>query len=223
MDWLALRLTLILAIVTTVVLVLLCVPLASFLSYRRGWSRMLIEVFVTMPLILPPTVLGYYVLCAVAPTGLVGAWWQIVFNQRLAFTFPAILLASLLFNLPFMVGPLLNAFDSVDRVHREVAWCLGLSRWKTWTSVTLPLAKRGIVTGILLTFAHCIGEFGVVLMVGGNIPGVTRTVSLSLYEDVLLMNTVRANTTAAVLVVFSLVILSTVHWIGRKPESVVPK
>jgi molybdate transport system permease protein len=215
MDWVAIRITLLLAIATTGLLVLICLPLATWLSIRRGRLRIAIELCCTLPLVLPPTVLGYYLLTMMSPSGWLGSIWNALFNQRLAFSFAGILIASVLFNLPFMLSPMVSALRSIDARYRETAWCLGLSRWQTWWLVTLPLARSGILTGMLLTVAHCMGEFGVMLMVGGNIPGRTRTIALSMYEDVLLMNTHRANLTAASMLVLCFAILSMLYWLSR--------
>src|SRR5690554_4369780 len=182
MDWDDAWVTLRLALWTTGVLRLLGLPLAYWLATTRFPGRGVIEALVTLPLVLPPTVVGFYLLVATAPDSPIGRMLAAMGIDRLAFTFPGIVLGSVLFNLPFAVRPFTAAFQSVERRLVEAAWCLGVSRWRAFTGVVLPLAWPGILTGLVLSFAHSLGEFGVVLMVGGNIPGVTRTLSIAVYD-----------------------------------------
>ena len=203
MDLQALWLTLELAGATCVVLALVGLPLAFWLARTRTRASFLVEAVVALPLVLPPTVLGFYVLQATAPLGF-------------AFTFTGILIGSVLFNLPFAVRPWAAAFASVDARLLEAAACLGASRWRTFAKVALPLAWPGVLAGLVLTFAHAVGEFGVVLMVGGNIPGVTRTLSVSIYDDVQALDHARASTSSILLVIAAFALLVIVQLLARR-------
>jgi molybdate transport system permease protein len=172
-DWAALWVTARLAAWTTAVLFVVGVPLAYWLATTRWRGKWLVEAVVALPLVLPPTVLGFYVLVATGPTGVFGHGYESVTGGRLPFTFAGVLVGSVLFNLPFAVRPFAAAFAAVDRKLVEASWCLGVSRLGTFARVTLPLAWPGVLAGLALTFAHTVGEFGVVLMVGGNVPGGT--------------------------------------------------
>lgn len=217
MDWTAIRLTLLVAASTTLILFVLGLPLAAWLARPgRGW-RFLVEVVVALPLVLPPTVLGFYILCATGPRSVPGRWYSALFGSQLPFTFQGIVLASVLYNLPFTVRPFTAALAAVDRRLIEASWCLGVSRLTTFRRVTLPLAWRGIFAGLILTFAHAVGEFGVVLMVGGNIPGVTRTLSVAIYDDVQMLDYASANRSSLFLLAFAIVVLSVLHLLQRKP------
>jgi molybdate transport system permease protein len=202
-DWTAAAVTGKLAAATTAVLFVLGLPLAYWLATTRLPGRGVVAAAVALPLVLPPTVLGFYVLRATAGTGL-------------PFTFAGILLGSVLFNLPFAVRPFAAAFAGVDRRLVEASWCLGVSRLRTFFRIVLPLAWPGIVAGLVLTFAHTVGEFGVVLMVGGNVPGVTRTLSVAVYDDVQALDYAVAGRTAIAMVVFAFVVLWVVQTLGRR-------
>ena len=216
MDWTAIRLTLAIAASTTAILFALGLPLAAWLSRPgRGW-RFAVEAVVALPLVLPPTVLGFYILCATGPRSWPGQWYASLFGSRLPFTFQGIVLASVLCNLPFAVRPFTAALATVDRKLIEASWCLGISRWSTFRRVTMPLAWKGILAGLVLTFAHAVGEFGVVLMMGGAIPGVTRTLAVAIYEDVQALDYASANRSALFLVAFAFVVLSVLHFLQRK-------
>jgi molybdate transport system permease protein len=169
-----------------------------------------------LPLVLPPTVLGFYVLVALGPRSPMGRAYEAVTGNPIVFSFQGLLVASVLYSLPFSVQPFAAAFAAVDRNLIETAWCLGASRLRTFTRIIVPLARPGIVAGAVLTFAHTVGEFGVVLMVGGNLPGSTRTVSISIYDDVQAFNYVRAGRTAALLLVFSFVVLAVTYRLQRR-------
>jgi molybdate transport system permease protein len=208
MDLQALSLTLILAGCTTALLTVVGLPLAWWLATTRHPARPWIEALVTLPLVLPPTVLGFYLLLALAPDGLIGAPVLRFFGIRLAFSFPGLLLGSALFNMPFAVRPFVAAFETVDRRCLDAARCLGVSDLAVFFRIALPLARPGIVCGAILTFAHAIGEFGVVLMIGGNLPGVTRTLSIAIYDDVQAMNYAVAGRTALALLATALVALT---------------
>jgi len=208
MDWMAIGLSLRLATCTTILLCVLGLPLAYWLAWSRWRWRFLVEAVVALPLVLPPTVLGFYLLLALGPHSPVGQGYAALTGSTLPFTFPGLLVASVLYSLPFAVRPFAIAFVGVDRRLVEASWCLGVSRLETFIRIVVPLAWTGILTGMILTFAHTVGEFGVVLMIGGNIPGVTRTVSISIYDDVQALDYAAAGQTAFFLLLFSFGALS---------------
>lgn len=216
MDLAAIRLTLQLAFCTTAILFVLGLPLAYWLATTTWRGRSIIEAIVALPLVLPPTVLGFYILMATGPKSLFGKVYEQTTGSLLPFSFPGILLGSVLYNLPFAVRPFVAAFERIDRRLIEASWCLGCSRWETFWRITLPLCWPGIATGLVLTFAHSVGEFGVVLMVGGNIPGVTRTLAIAIYDDVQALDYAAAGRTSLLLVVFSLVVLTTTQILSRR-------
>jgi molybdate transport system permease protein len=216
MDSTAIWLTLRLALATTAILFAVGLPLSHWLATTRWRGKFLLEAVVALPLVLPPTVLGFYILVATGPHSPIGRWYEGATGRLLPFSFPGILLGSVLFNLPFIVRPFTSAFVGVDRRLVEASWCLGVSRFATFWRVTFPLAWPGILAGLVLCFAHAVGEFGVVLMVGGNIPGVTRTLSVCIYDDVQALDYAAAGQTSLLLVAFSLVALSVPQLLGRK-------
>jgi molybdate transport system permease protein len=216
MDWTAIRLTLKLAGSTTALLFLIGLPLASWLANSRWRGKLAVEAIVALPLVLPPTVLGFYILMATGPKSPLGRFYQAATGGLLPFSFGGILLGSVLYNLPFAVRPFAAAFARVDRRLLEASWCLGVSRLGTFFRVTFPLSWPGIVTGLVLTFAHVVGEFGVVLMVGGNIPGVTRTLSVAIYDDVQALDYASAHRSALLLVAFAFAVLVTASLVGRR-------
>lgn len=216
MDWTAIGLTLRLAASTTLILFFVGLPLGYWLATTKWRGRFLLDAVVALPLVLPPTVLGFYFLVATGPDSPVGRIYESATGQLLPFSFAGILLGSVLFNLPFSVRPFAAAFSTVDRRLIEASWCLGVSRTETFFRVTLPLCWQGILAGLVLTFAHAVGEFGVVMMVGGNIPGVTRTLSISIYDDVQALNYHSASQTALLLVGFSFAVLCVTYGLGRK-------
>ena len=222
MNWEPIILTLRLAGLTAAILVVVGVPIAYWLTYSRWRWKFLVEAVVALPLVLPPTVLGFYVLVAVSPRSPLGQMYQTLTGHSLAFTFEGLLFASVLYSLPFAVQPFTSAFGAVDPKLIEASWTLGVSRLKTFFRVTLPLSAAGVVTGVVLSFAHTLGEFGVVLMVGGNIAGVTRTVSIDIYDEVQALNYPAAAQTALVLLLFSFVILSVVYALNRRVWAVWP-
>src|SRR6185436_10795475 len=175
-----------------------------------------VDAFVALPLVLPPTVLGFYVLVALGPRSPLGRAYESLIGQPIVFSFQGLLVASILYSLPFAVQPFAAAFAAVDRNLIETAWCLGASRARTFWRVVVPLARPGIVAGMVLSFAHTVGEFGVVLMVGGNLPGSTRTVSISIYDDVQALDYARAGRTSALLLAFSFVVLATTYRLQRR-------
>lgn len=218
MDLTALHLTLTLALCTTAILTALGIPLAYWLAMSRWQGKFLVEAVVALPLVLPPTVLGFYLLLATGPYSPMGKLYEGATGRLIPFSFLGILIGSVLYNLPFAVRPFTAAFIGMNRRLMEASWCLGESRWQTFWRIVLPLCWPGVLAGMILTFAHTVGEFGVVLMIGGNIPGVTRTLSITIYDDVQAMNYASAGRTAALLVLFSLIVLSLVHWLGRREE-----
>src|SRR5437588_6360347 len=211
MDLEAVWLSMQLAWWTTVILFVLGLPLAYWLAVTRCRFKFLLEALVVLPMILPPTVLGFYILLAVGPLSPVGRTYEALVGRSLAFSFQGLLLASVLYSLPFAVRPFTAAFASVDRRQVEASWCLGVSRLGTFIRIVCPLSWAGILTGLVLSFAHTLGEFGVVLMVGGNIPGVTRTISIAIYDDVEALNYARAANTSLVLLGVSFLALSVTY------------
>ncbi|MDD9206996.1 molybdate ABC transporter permease subunit [Georgenia sp. 10Sc9-8] len=215
MDWQAVAVSGRLALATTAILLVVAVPLAAWLAFsRRRWT-VLVEAVVALPLVLPPTVLGYYVLVALGTSSPLGRWLQETTGATLAFSFSGLLIASVLYSLPFAVQPLLAAFGSIDRRLLEASAVLGRSRVGTVARVVLPLSRAGLATAAVLTFAHTVGEFGVVLMVGGNIPGETRTLSISVYDSVQAFDYAAAGRTSLALLAFSLVVLSATYALQR--------
>jgi len=216
MNWQAITLTFKLACCVSAILLLIGLPIAYWVTYARWRWKFIVEAVVALPIVLPPTVLGFYVLMAIGSHGWVGKIWQAWFDRRLAFTFPGLVIASVLYSLPFAVQPFAAGFSGVDRKLIEASWTLGASKLRTFFRVILPLSFTGILTGVVLSFAHTLGEFGVVLMVGGNIEGVTRTVSIDIYDNVQAFNNVAAGETALLLLVFSFVVLSIVYGLNRR-------
>lgn len=184
MDWQAFNLSLKLALGTCIVLIPLGILLSRQLAWRRFTGRNTLQALLALPLILPPTVLGYYLLVAMGNRSVIGRTYENIFGAPLVFSFEGLLLASIIFNIPFAVQPIQRAFESIPQSVREAAWSCGLSNWNTFLKIELPLAWPGILGATLLTFAHTLGEFGVVLMVGGNIEGETRTIAISIYDRV---------------------------------------
>jgi len=216
LEWSALWLTMQLATVTTAVLLVLATPVAWWLSTSRRVAVGWLEAIVALPLVLPPTVIGFYLLVAFAPDAFPGAWWQALTGGTLLFSFEGLVLASLIYSLPFAVQPLQTAFQGVSRELLEAATTLGSSSLDRFMHIVLPLSRRGYLTAAVLTFAHTVGEFGIVLMIGGNIPGETRVASLALYESVETLDYGAAHQMAAVLLVFSFAVLLVVYGLNRR-------
>ncbi len=216
MDWPAIVLSLRLATATTLILLLLGLPLAGWLALSHLRGRWVVDALVALPLVLPPTVLGFYVLVALGPRSPIGRAYEVVVGSPIVFSFQGLLVASVLYSLPFAVQPFTAAFAAVDRNLIETAWCLGASRFRTFARIVIPLARPGIIAGCVLTFAHTVGEFGVVLMVGGNLAGSTRTVSISIYDDVQAFDYARAGRTSALLLAFSFVVLAVTYRLQRR-------
>jgi molybdate transport system permease protein len=222
MNWQALWLTVRLATIVSGMLVVLGIPVAYWLTYARWRWKFLVEAMVALPIVLPPTVLGFYVLLAVGSRSPLGRWWESLTGHTLAFTFEGLVIGSLIYSLPFAVQPFAASFGAVDPRLLRASASLGQSPLHTFLRVVLPLSKAGLITGFALSFAHTLGEFGVVLMVGGNIPGVTRTISIDIYDQVEAAQYSSAHLTAAVLLVISFVALSIVYGINRRPWAVGP-
>ena len=222
MNWPAIWLSLRLAAIVCFILLMVGVPVAYWIAFSRRRWKFLVEAVVALPLVLPPTVLGYYMLLALGPRSPLGRIAEWLFSARLAFSFPGLVIASVLYSFPFAVQPMVNAFESVNRRLFDAAAVLGASRGRIFRTIILPIAKAGVITGAVLSFAHTIGEFGVVLMVGGNIPGVTRTVSIDIYDQVQGLNYSGANQTALVLLLISCFALSLVYALNRKIWAVWP-
>jgi molybdate transport system permease protein len=214
-DWTALWLSVRLATATTLVLLAIGIPIAYWIVFSPRRWKFLVEAVVALPLVLPPTVLGFYVLIAIGPLSPIGRAYVRVAGHGLPFTFEGLLIASVLYSLPFAVQPFSAEFASVDRRLLEASWTLGVSRLETFRRVVMPLSVRGLITGIVLSFAHTLGEFGVVLMVGGNLPGVTRTVSISIYDSVQSLDYAAASRTSLLLLVVSFVILVSTYALQR--------
>lgn len=215
-DWQAFWLTLELAAVVSGTLFALGLPIAYWIAFSRWRWKFLVEAAVALPIVLPPTVLGFYVLLALGSRSPLGRWCQSLTGHTLAFTFAGLVIGSILYSLPFAVQPFAASFSSVDRKLMAASATLGASPFRTFSRVVLPLSVPGLITGIALSFAHTMGEFGVVLMVGGNIPGVTRTVSIDIYDKVQTSNYSAANETALLLLVLAFAILSCVYAVNRK-------
>jgi molybdate transport system permease protein len=205
-----------LAFITTLLLFILGIPISYWLAHGRLKFKFLIEAVLSLPLILPPSVLGFYLLLAFSPENSFGKFLQTSFDLRLVFTFGGLLVASVLYSLPFMVQPLLSGFRMLPPSLAEASYTLGKGRLATLHRVLLPNMRASLITGVILTFAHTVGEFGVVLMVGGNIPGETRVISIALYDEVEAMNYEQANSYAMILLLFSFLTLTGVYLINQR-------
>lgn len=223
MNWIAIWVTFKLASLTAVSLLVIGLPIAYWLAYSTWRWKFVVESIVALPLVLPPTVLGFYILVAIGPHSPIGRFYTDLVGHPLPFTFEGLLLASILYSLPFAVQPFATAFEQVDRKLIEASWILGLSKVKTFFKLILPLSTAGLITGAVLSFAHTLGEFGVVLMVGGNIEGATRTVSIDIYDEVQALNYAGAAKTAAFLLVISYLVLLVVYAMNRKVWAVWPQ
>lgn len=221
-EWSAIFLTFKLALVVCLVLLAVGTPIATWLSFTRWRWKFLIESVVALPLVLPPTVLGFYVLVALGSNSPLGRWYRDLSGHGLPFTFAGLAIASTVYSLPFAVQPMVAAFSQVDRNLINASLILGASRLRTFFRIVMPLSIGGVITGIVLSFAHTLGEFGVVLMVGGNIPGVTQTVSIAIYDNVQALDYAAANRMALLLMGFSFVTLSITYAINRRVWAVWP-
>jgi len=219
--WGTLLLTFKLATVTTVCLLFIGIPIAYLLAYSKRRVKPLFEALVSMPLVLPPTVLGFYLLLAFSPDRNLGEWLFEMFGVSLVFTFPGLVVGSILYSLPFMVQPIQSGFEHLPVQLSEASYTLGKSRWTTLWKVQLPNIKPALLTGLVLSFAHTVGEFGVILMIGGNIPGETRVASIAIYEEVEALNYQMANRYAFVLLAFAFTVLFLVYSINRRVNNIV--
>ncbi len=221
-DWQAFRLTLQLALTVSALLLIIGLPVAYWIAFSPWRWKFLIESIVALPIVLPPTVLGFYLLVALGPRSPLGRWWISLTGHTLAFTFTGLVIGSILYSLPFAVQPFAASFAAVDRKLIAASATLGASPLRSFFSIILPLSVPGLITGAALTFAHTMGEFGVVLMVGGNIPGVTRTVSIDIFDRVQASDYSGANATALLLLVFCFAVLAIVYGLNRKAWIVGP-
>ena len=216
MDWQPVWITLQLAATTVGVLLLIGTPVAWWLAHTPSRARVWMEAVVALPLVLPPTVLGFYLLIALGVHGIIGEPFQSMTGSSLAFTFPGLVIASTLYSFPFVVQPLQGAFEASGKTYLETAWTLRASKWDAFISVASPLAVRGYLTAMVLGFAHTLGEFGVVLMVGGNIPGKTKVVSIAIYDHVEALEYSQAHLLSGGLLLFSFVVLLVVYAFNRR-------
>lgn len=212
----ALTLTLWLALTVSLILLVICLPLGYWLAFSPRRWKFLVEALVSLPIVLPPTVLGFYLLVALGPSSPLGRGYQALTGHTLAFTFAGLVVGSVLYSLPFAVQPMTTSFASVDRKLLQASALLGASNWRTFWRIVLPLGMPGVLTGVVLSFAHTLGEFGVVLMIGGNIPGATRTISILIYDQVEALDYVAANRTALLLLALCFALLAALHALRRR-------
>src|ERR1700722_126927 len=215
-DWQAFWLTIELAVLVSALLLCIGLPLAYWIAFSRWRWKFFVEAAVALPIVLPPTVLGFYLLVALGSQSPLGRWWQALTGHPLAFSFAGLVIGSIIYSLPFAVQPFAASFSSIDRKLLAASATLGVSPLRSFIRVIIPLSRAGIVTGAALAFAHTMGEFGVVLMIGGNIPGVTRTVSISIYDQTQASNYAAANAMALLLLIFSFAVLMTVYGLNRR-------
>lgn len=213
-DWDPLILTFKLAFITTVLLLVVSIPLAYWLAYSKSRIKPIMETLVSMPLVLPPTVLGFYMLVAFSPSNAFGSWLDENFGLRLVFSFEGLIVASVIYSLPFMVHPIQSGFSNLSATLKEASYVLGKSKRATLFKVLLPNIKPSLLTGIVLAFAHTIGEFGVVLMIGGNIPTKTKVASIAIYDEVESLNYAAANTYSLILFAITFIILLVVYLVN---------
>ena len=211
LDWSPIILTLQLALITTVILLVISIPLAYWMANTKSRIKPIIEAIVSLPLVLPPTVLGFYLLIAFSPESAIGSFLNDVFGLKLAFSFSGLVIGSIIYSLPFMVQPLQAGFSSLPSSLSEAAFVLGKSKYQTITKVLIPNIKKSILTGIVLTFAHTVGEFGIVLMIGGNIPNQTKVVSIAIYDEVESLNYSTAHVYSGILLAVTFAILLLVY------------
>ncbi len=214
--WQPLLLSIQLAGVTTIVLIVVATPIAWWLARTPSRWKSLVQTTVALPIVLPPTVLGFYLLIVLGPAGGIGGWWVEMTGSALTFSFAGLVIASCVYSLPFAVQPLVAAFESLGTQKLEAAWTLGASRMDAFFSVAVPLSIRGYLGAVVLSFAHTLGEFGVVLMVGGNIPGETRVVSIAIYDQVESLNYAAAHQLSALLLIVAFVALFAMFFVNRR-------
>ncbi len=216
MDWTALRLSLQLGAVTVLLLLPAALFAARALAYRSFRGKPVVEALLAVPLVLPPTVVGYYLLVSLGGESLLGQWVQRLTGHALVFSFPGLVVASILINIPFAVQPIQRAFEGIPPDVRDAAACCGMGFWRTLLTVELPLAWPGVLTGLVLSFAHTLGEFGVVLMVGGSIPGETKTIAIAIYDRVQAFDFAAAGRMSLLLLVFSVAVLALATGFSRR-------
>ncbi len=216
MDWSPIWLSLKLSLITTIILLIIGLPVAYWLSFRSSLFKLIIEAIITMPLVLPPSVLGFYLLLTFSPQNALGRWLHKTFNIQLVFSFEGLILASILYSLPFMINPVKSAFVQLPHSISEASYIMGKSKVQTLFHVLIPNIKSSIFTASVLTFAHTLGEFGVVLMIGGNIPGVTKVASIAIYDSVERMDYSNANNYSLILFGITFLIVITVFVLNRK-------
>jgi molybdate transport system permease protein len=205
-----------LALITMVLLIIIGAPVAWWLSQTASRWKPVAQAIVAMPIVLPPTVLGFYLLILLGPQGAIGSWWVELTGGALTFSFAGLVIASCIYSLPFAVQPMQNAFESLSRQTLEFAWTQGASKLDAFFSVVVPLSLRGFITAAVLSFAHTLGEFGVVLMVGGNIPGETRVISIAIYDEVEMLNYGAAHRMSAMLIAFAFIVLLAMYLVNRR-------
>jgi len=210
--WLSVQL----ATITMLLLLLIATPLGWWLARTSSRARPVVQAIVALPIVLPPTVMGFYLLILLGPAGAIGSWWLELTGSALTFSFTGLVIASCIYSLPFAVQPIMSAFESVSQGDLEAAWTLGADRRDAFFSIALPQSTRGYLNAAVLSFAHTLGEFGVVLMVGGNIPGVTRVISIDIYDQVESLNYAAAHQLSAVLLIFAFLILLTLFVANRR-------
>lgn len=216
MDWQTLTLSFKLALCTVLVLLPIGILAGRLLAYQKFRGKIFAITFIALPLVLPPTVLGFYILSNISEQAYLGQWYHQLTGKPLAFTFEALILASVIFNLPFAILPMQKSFENIATDIREAAWCCGLSNFHTFWKIELPLAWPGIIAALILVFAHTLGEFGVVLMVGGNIPGDTRTAAIAIYDYMQVLNDNAAGRLSALLLVFSFTSIILINLLNRR-------
>jgi molybdate transport system permease protein len=216
MDWTPIWLSIKLSLITTGILLVIGLPIAYWLSLRSSIPKLVLEAIITMPLVLPPSVLGFYLLLAFSPQNAFGKWMQESLDIRMVFSFGGLILASVVYSLPFMINPVKSAFSQLPDSLSQAAYTMGKSHWQTLVHVLIPNIKPAIFTAAVLTFAHTLGEFGVVLMIGGNIPGVTRVASIAIYNSVERMDYQSANNYSLVLFAITFVIVLTVFLVNKR-------
>ncbi len=215
MEWGPIILTFQLATVTTIILIVIAIPLSYWLTNTKSWTRPIIETMVSMPLVLPPTVIGFYLLLVFSPTSLIGRFMEETIGLSFLFSFTGLVLASVIYSLPFIVHPIQSGLSSLPKSLQESAFVLGKSKWTTLLKVLLPNIRKAMISGIVLAFAHTIGEFGVVLMIGGNIPGKTKVASIAIYDKVEALNYTAAHQYSIILFLICFSILLTVYLMNR--------
>lgn len=216
-DWQVFILTVELAVIVSACLGVIGLPLAYWIAFSTWRWKFLVEAIVALPIVLPPTVLGFYLLVALGSRSPIGRWCQALTGHTLAFTFTGLVVGSILYSLPFAVQPFTASFAAVDRKLLAASATLGAAPLRTFIRVIIPLSKPGLITGLALAFAHTVGEFGVVLMIGGNIPGVTRTASIEIYDQVQASNYAAANAMSLLLLLFSFAVLALLYGLNRRP------